>query len=279
MPQNEAGPEPAPEVEPFAIIIPARNASTRYPGKPLAHLRGATGEARTLIERSWMAATQIAAPELVWVATDDAGIAAVVRGFGGQVVMTPATCRNGTERCAAALAVLGDIAPIVVNFQGDAPLTPVHVVRGLVAAMANDAAAVMATPALRCSASTYGHLIADQAAGRVGGTTVTFTPAGRALYFSKRVIPHMPVNTLAAHENVHLHLGVYAFRPAALVAYAALAPSLLEQAEGLEQLRFLEAGLPVRAVPFDPVGWDCIELNNPGDVAMIEAVLLARGIA
>ena len=91
-----------------------------------------------LIERSWIAAVQIAGRDRVWVATDDPGIAAVVRGFGGQVVMTPGTCRNGTERCAAALAVLGDIAPIVVNFQGDAPLTPGHVVPDLVAALVAD---------------------------------------------------------------------------------------------------------------------------------------------
>jgi 3-deoxy-manno-octulosonate cytidylyltransferase (CMP-KDO synthetase) len=267
------------DAAPFVIIIPARKASTRYPGKPLAPLRGATGLARPLIERSWIAAMQVAAPEQVWVATDDTEIAEMVRGFGGQVVMTPESCRNGTERCAAALAVLGDIAPVVVNFQGDAPLTPAHVVPRLVAALGQDPDAAMATPAMRCSASTYAHLVADQAAGRVGGTTVTFTQAGRALYFSKRVIPHVPADTAGAHDSVHLHLGLYAFRPAALAAYAALPPSLLEQVEGLEQLRFLEAGLPVHVVAVDAVGWDCIELNNPEDVAAIEAVLLARGIA
>lgn len=262
----------------FAIIIPARHASTRYPGKPLALLRGADGVARPLIERSWRAATAVAAPERVWVATDDARIADVVRGFGGQVAMTPESCRNGTERCAAALEVLGEIAPVVVNLQGDAPLTPAHVVAELAAALAIDPEAAMATPALRCSASTYAHLVADQAAGRVGGTTVVFTGRGRALYFSKRVIPHLPASDATAHAKVHLHLGVYAYRPAALAAYAALPPSPLEEAEGLEQLRFLEAGLPVRVVPFDPVGWDCIELNNPEDVPAIEAVLRERAL-
>lgn len=290
------------DIAPFAIIIPARYASTRYPGKPLVSLRGATGQGRTLIERSWITACQIVAPDLVWVATDDVRIADAVRDFGGQVVMTPDTCRNGTERCAAAIAVLGDIAPIIVNFQGDAPLTPVHVVAGLVAALSNrpvqpcgtgrpsqsvaqpqyDAVgggAVMATPAMRCSAGTYAHLVTDQAAGRVGGTTVTFCTNGRALYFSKRVIPHLPPDAVAAHERVHLHLGVYAYRPSALAAYMALPPAPLEMAEGLEQLRFLEAGLAVRAVPFDAAEWDCIELNNPHDVPVIEAVLRARGIA
>lgn len=268
----------SPTLTSFAIVIPARYASTRYPGKPLAMLRGMDGTARSLIERSWRAATGVAAAEQVWVATDDARIADAVRGFGGQVVMTPETCRNGTERCAAVVQALGEIAPVLVNLQGDAPLTPAHVVHGLVAALEADPDAALTTPALRCSASTYAHLVADQAAGRVGGTTVTFDRAERALYFSKRVIPHLPASDTNAHQKVHLHLGVYAYRPAALAAYAALDPSPLEEAEGLEQLRFMEAGLPVRVVRFDPIGWDCIELNNPEDVPAIEAVLRQRGI-
>lgn len=115
----------------FAILIPARHASQRFPGKPLAPLRGADGTARPLIERSWMAACAIADRAKVWVATDDDRIADAVHGFGGQVVMTPAACRNGTERCAAAIDSLGPVAPIVVNLQGDAPLTPDFVVRDL----------------------------------------------------------------------------------------------------------------------------------------------------
>lgn len=263
---------------PFAIIIPARYASTRYPGKPLAQLRGADGQACSLIERSWLAATAVAAPEQVWVATDDARIAEAVSAFGGQVVMTPEHCRNGTERCAAALEVLGDIAPIVVNLQGDAPLTPAFVVNDLVKALAADPGAAMATPAVECSPSLYAHLINDQAQGRVGGTTVVADAGGRALYFSKRVIPHLPASAVDAHKAVRLHLGVYAYRPSALAAYAAAQPTPLELCEGLEQLRFLEGGQPIRLVPFPALEWDCIELNNPEDVSAIEAILQQRGI-
>lgn len=262
----------------FAILIPARFASTRYPGKPLAMLRGADGEARSLIERSWRAATAVAPVDRVWVATDDERIAEAVAGFGGQVVMTPESCRNGTERCAAALEALGEVAPIIVNLQGDAPLTPAFVVSDLVAALAADPSAAMATPAVECSASLYAHLVTDQAAGRVGGTTVVADTAGRALYFSKRVIPHLPANAPEAHQSVRLHLGVYAYRPAALAAYAALEPTPLELCEGLEQLRFLESGQPIRLVPFPALEWDCIELNNPEDVPAIEGILQARGI-
>jgi 3-deoxy-manno-octulosonate cytidylyltransferase (CMP-KDO synthetase) len=237
-------------------------------------LTGATGESKPLIQRSWDAACAISGSTGVWVATDDDRIAEVVTGFGGQVVMTSPDCRNGTERCADAIARLGPVADIVVNLQGDAPLTPGFVVTGLVDALAADEQAIMATPALRCSPSTLAHLLTDQAARRVGGTTVVFNQRGHALYFSKRVIPYAQETS----EAVHLHLGVYAYRPDALTQYMALPPSPLEEMEGLEQLRFLEGSRPIRVVPFDPIGWDCIELNNPGDAPAIEAVLRQRGI-
>lgn len=262
----------------FAIIIPARYASQRYPGKPLALLRGASGEARSLIHRTWMLASAIAGPDRTWVATDDSRIADAVSTFGGNAVMTPSTCRNGTERCAAAMKRLGSIAPIVVNLQGDAPLTPAFVVPELVRQLTADPDAAMTTPAVPCTPTVYDHLVNDQAAGRVGGTTVVFDGAMRALYFSKRVIPHVAVSDDQAHRHVHLHLGVYAYRPDALGRYAALPPSPLEQVEGLEQLRFLEAGESVRIVPTPAPGWDCIELNNPQDVPAIEAIMAQRGI-
>ena len=145
-------------------------------------------------------------------------------------------------------------------------------------ALAADADAAMATAGLRCSPETYAHLVGDQAQGRVGGTTVVANGKGHALYFSKRVIPHVPAAMPDPHAAVLLHLGVYAYRPAALAAYAAMPPSRLETLEGLEQLRFLEGDRPIRLVPFEPVGWDCIELNNPEDVPVIEAVLRRRGL-
>ena len=134
----------------------------------------------------------------------------------------------------------------------------------------------MTTPAVRCSASLYDHLVTDQMQGRVGGTTVVFNTNHRALFFSKRVLPFVDAKRKDAHRFVHLHLGVYAYRPLALASYARTRPSPLEEVEGLEQLRFLDAGQVVRVVPFDPIDWDCIELNNPEDIPAIEAVLLRR---
>ena len=105
------------------IVIPARYASTRYPAKPLAMLTGAGGDTRSLIERSWRAARNVAGIDAVYVATDDARIRAAAEGFGARVLMTSEACRNGTERCAEALGQLSGV-DMVVNLQGDAPLTP-----------------------------------------------------------------------------------------------------------------------------------------------------------
>ena len=261
------------------IIIPARYASSRYPGKPLAPIRGATGIAKSLIERSWLAARAVPDVEAIWVATDDDRIADAARAFGADVLMTPESCRNGTERCAAAISGLSNPPEIIVNLQGDALLTPPEIVTALLARMRSDKGVVVATPAIRCTPSLYRHLVDDQAQGRVGGTTMVFDARGNALYFSKRVIPHLP-NDYPADDGVpvYLHMGVYAYRTDALRRYTAAEPCLLEQLEGLEQLRFLDIGVPVAAVQCDPPAWDVIELNNPTDLAPIEENLKARGV-
>jgi 3-deoxy-manno-octulosonate cytidylyltransferase (CMP-KDO synthetase) len=267
------------ELPSFGIIIPARFASSRYPGKPLVPLTGATGRPKTLIQRSWECASNIPGCAGVWVATDDDRIAEEVASFGGQVIMTAPECANGTERCADAIERMGDVAEVIVNLQGDAPLSPSFLLRRLVQALVQDPEAVMATPAVRCSRTTYDHLVSDAAAGRVGGTTVVFDRNNRALYFSKRLLPYLPANFEDKQElPVHLHLGMYAYRPEALRRYNAVEATPLETLEGLEQLRFLELGLPVSVLKIDPVGWDSIELNNPSDVEAIERVLAERGI-
>lgn len=263
----------------FAIIIPARFASTRYPGKPLVELKGASGTPKSLIQRSWECASSVPACAGVWVATDDQRIAEAVEGFGGQVVMTSPDCANGTERCADAIDKLGDVAPIIVNLQGDAPLSPAFVVEQLVERLEGSREMAMATPAVRCSPSTLQHLLDDAAEGRVGGTTAVFDRHDRALYFSKRILPYLPNAAVPEGEvPVHLHLGLYAYRPEALREYRDAPASMLETMEGLEQLRFLDLGLPVSVVQLEPLDWDSIELNNPSDVPVIERILNERGI-
>lgn len=260
------------------ILIPARYASSRYPGKPLAELRGASGIARSLIRRSWDAAMAVRGVDAVYVATDDERIAAHARGFGAQVVMTAESCRNGTERCADALARL-DLRPrIAINLQGDAPLTPPWFVEAIIAAMQADANIQVATPGLRCDPETHANFTEDRKFGRVGGTTVVFNHAGDALYFSKEVIPYTGRHYTAAEEvPVFHHVGLYGYRPAALAAYGGWQPGPLETLEGLEQLRFLENGWPIRVVQVDGRGRVFWELNNPVDIPRIEAALLKMG--
>ncbi len=261
------------------LVIPARYASTRYPGKPLVALRGAGGDARTLIERSYEAARAVQGIDRVVVATDDDRIADAARGFGAEVVMTPETCRNGTERCAAAVEALGADHEIVVNLQGDAPLTPPWFVEAIVAACAADPGAAMATPVLRCDADALAGFLEDRRHGRVGGTTAVFDRAGRALYFSKEVIPFTGGQTAEGGAiPVFHHVGVYAYRREALLRYVGLPEGRLEAAEGLEQLRFMENGLCVLCVEVDGRGRAFWELNNPQDVPRIERLLAELGL-
>ncbi len=261
------------------IVIPARWASTRYPAKPLAMIRGACGGAKTLLARSIEGAARVGGAHCVVVATDDARIAEEARRAGVNALITPESCRNGTERVAAALPQL-DGRGVIVNFQGDALLTPPTLVEGLIAHMDANPDCAVATAAVRCSTSAYRLLVADQSAGRVGGTTVVTNAAGNAMYFSKRVLPHIaPGCPEESDPPVLLHLGLYAYRADALEAYAALSPAPSEVLEGLEQLRFLHHGIPVAVCAFDPPAWDVIELNNPSDLPLIEAILEARGIA
>ena len=258
------------------IFIPARYPSVRFPGKPLAMLKGAGGVSKSLIRRSWEAAMAVEGVSAVYVLTDDDRIAEAARGFGADVLMTSARPRNGTERCGEAVAMLDEPPEVVVNLQGDAPLTPPHYVSALLEVM-EDRAVQMATPVLRTEADHLEALQADRKAGRVGATTAVFGASGDALYFSKEVLPFAD----RAREiglTVFHHVGCYAYRPEALARYAALPQGPLEAAEGLEQLRFLENGIPVRCVEVEARGRAFWELNNPEDVPLIEAIMEREGI-
>ncbi len=257
------------------IFIPARYASTRYPAKPLATLRQKDGTEKTLIQMSWEAASAIKGVDAVYVATDDQRISDAARAFGADVVMTDEACENGTARCADAMKNANLDADLIVNFQGDAPLTPPWFVEALIDAMKADPDIGMATPVLRCDRATYDALKEDRANGRVGGTSAVFDDRMNALYFSKEVLPFIDPGKVSEPIPVFHHVGVYAYRPDALAAYVAHPVSDLETLEGLEQLRFLHAGMPVRCVEVDARGRVFWELNNPTDVPRIEAALAA----
>jgi 3-deoxy-manno-octulosonate cytidylyltransferase (CMP-KDO synthetase) len=260
------------------ILIPARYASSRYPGKPLVELKGAGGSAKPLILRSVEAARRVRGVSGVFVVTDDERIADACTAYGVGVIMTSPECRNGTERCAEAMASLHD-PDLVINFQGDALLTPPGFVEALIERMREDEGALVATPALRLRPEEVRALQSEEAAGRVGGTTVVTDARGRALYFSKRLIPHLPPGALETDLSpVRLHVGVYAYRPAALDLYVSTPVSELETLEGLEQLRFLVGGVPVAVVDVETPPFALRELNNPEDVAPIEQALAEAGL-
>lgn len=259
-----------------AIIIPARYASTRFPGKPLVAIRDQAGLAKPLIRWSHDGASAVEGADGVFVATDDQRIADAVTAFGGAALMTPEHCANGTERVAACLDALPQ-ADLLVNFQGDALLTPPSFVDALIAYMHANPLAQVATIAVRCSPETFRHLADDAAQGRVGGTTVVLNAAGEALYFSKHILPYLPAGRMPdADMPVLLHLGLYAYRRAALERYVAAGATMLEQVEGLEQLRFLVAGVPVHVLTMEETGYPIVEVNNPSDVALVEGILSGR---
>ncbi|WP_343080351.1 manno-octulosonate cytidylyltransferase [Ostreiculturibacter nitratireducens] len=261
------------------IVIPARYASTRYPGKPLVELKGASGASRSLVERTWRAAMEVKGAARVVVATDDDRIRLAAEGFGAEVVMTSETCQNGTERCAEAFDKLGGGFDIVVNLQGDAPLTPPWFVEELVAGLRADPVAEVATPVLRCDGRALNGFLDDRRAGRVGGTTAVFGRDHKALYFSKEVIPYTGRRYTDDEETpVFHHVGVYAYRPSALAAYPRWEAGPLERLEGLEQLRFLENERPVLCVQVDAKGRQFWELNNPEDVPRLEAMMKEMGV-
>ncbi len=261
------------------VVIPARYASTRYPGKPLVALTGATGQSKTLIQRSWEAACQVRGVDRVVVATDDARIRDAAQAFGSEVVMTSDTCVNGTERCAEALTNLGGGYDIVVNLQGDAPLTPHWFVEDLISGLRDDPSAQVATPVLRCDGHALNGFLEDRANGRVGGTTAVFGHARHALYFSKEVVPYTGCTFADDDETpVFHHVGVYAYRPAALKDYQSWQSGPIETLEGLEQLRFMENGKTVLCVEVAANGRKFWELNNPEDVPRIEAMMIEMGM-
>ena len=226
-------------------IIPARYGSTRLPGKPLLAETG-----KCLIQHCVEAVHEAQLIDRIVVATDDARIVEAVESFGGEALMTSAECRSGTDRLAEAadkLALTND--QIVVNVQGDEPDMPGTCIDALVRLLEESACpmATLATP-----------LPADKA-GDANKVKVVLRRDGRAMYFSRSVIP---LDRDGAGDPEHLwHLGIYAYRAGFLRKYAALAPTPAEQTEKLEQLRAIESGFDIAVAVVDcrPAGIDTPE--------------------
>ncbi len=254
----------------IAAVIPARYGSTRFPGKPLADVSG-----RSLIRRVYDLASAAEGVSQAVVATDDERIIAHVEGFGGKAIMTPPECRNGTERVHAAIQGLETRPDAVINLQGDAVLTPPWVIEAVAAEMRAHPELPMVTPAARLDESSRAMLMEAKAAGEVGGTTVVFNRAGDALYFSKAVLPY--VRDAKGGAPTFRHIGLYGYTTDALDRLISLPPSPLELTEGLEQLRALDNGMPIRVVEVDYRGRRHLAIDSPEDLKRVESVIAEDG--
>ena len=257
------------------IIIPARFESSRFPGKPLALLRLRNGHSKPLIQLSWEAANRTKGINNIFIATDNLKIKEIAENFGANVIMTSRDCKNGTARCAEAVKLLQIEDELVVNFQGDAPLTQNKFVENLIEKMEIDRSIQVSTPVLRCDRTHYQQFINDRKNDRVGATTAVFDNNSDALYFSKEIIPFFSKTALKDYNLIPIyhHVGVYAYRNDALSQYANWEETVLEKLEGLEQLRFLENSMKVQCVLMEGNGSSFWELNNPSDIIIIERIL------
>jgi 3-deoxy-manno-octulosonate cytidylyltransferase (CMP-KDO synthetase) len=231
------------------------------------------------LQRSWEVAKKVKDVQRVVIATDDIRIKDHAEDFGAEVIMTSENCKNGTERCAEALNYLEGEYDLVINFQGDAPLTPSWFVTDLINALKANKCFSVATPALKCDIGMVEDLLRDRKNSLVGGTTVVFSKNRSALYFSKEVIPFASLDLLKQQKVViYHHVGVYAYRADVLKEYTSWENGKLELAEGLEQLRFLENNKKILCVESDSKGQKFWELNNPEDLEKIEQFLYKMGV-
>lgn len=242
-------------------IIPARYGSTRFPGKPLALIGG-----KTMIRRTCEQALKSSLDAVV-VATDDARIYDEVQGFGGRAVMTRADHRSGTDRCLEALDLIGGGFDAVVNIQGDEPFIDPRQI--------DEVASLIRQPEI--GIATLARKITDPSkVGDPNTVKVVFGKDGDALYFSRHAIPFVrgsEPSTWIEKTDYYQHIGIYAYKADTLRAIAAMPAGRLEQAESLEQLRWLENGLRIRvAVTGLPAGYG---IDTPDDLLHLPKELLS----
>ncbi|MCG3173116.1 MAG: 3-deoxy-manno-octulosonate cytidylyltransferase [Myxococcota bacterium] len=239
----------------IAAIIPARYASTRFPGKPLVPIGG-----KSMIQRVYEQVLQARLPDAVLIAVDDERVRSVCASFGARTAMTSPALPSGTDRCLAAAEAENLSSDIIVNVQGDEPLVNPRHVDLLASALRDRPAASIATiavpfaPGEDSQRSDVVKLVCDR--------------LGRMLYCSRASIPHDREG--AGGVNRLRHVGLYAFRREALRRFVEAGPSPLEQAEGLEQLRALELGMEIVVVRVDHAA---PSVDIPADVERIERLL------
>lgn len=241
----------------FVGIIPARYASTRFPGKPLVNIKG-----KTMIERVYIQATK--AIETVCVATDDKRIEAEVLRFGGNVIMTSPNHQSGTDRCAEAVEILQKNKQItfdvVINIQGDEPLIQPEQLKKLMQCFSNQETQI---------ATLIKPITSNEDIFNPNCVKVVVDKTNKALYFSRSPIPYFRNKDQSIWNQSHTyykHLGIYAYRSDVLREITTLTQSELEKTESLEQLRWLENGYWIMA---EPTMFESIAIDTPEDLEKI----------
>jgi 3-deoxy-manno-octulosonate cytidylyltransferase (CMP-KDO synthetase) len=269
LPQDGAAPD--------LIVIPARFGSKRLPGKPLIPIAG-----RTLLERVVDVARRaavLAGNCTVVVATDDERISAHAATMGCPTAMTASDIASGSGRASAAARLSARRPAIVVNLQGDAPFVPPEVVAEMLSAARTTEAACV-TPVVRLDWEALDAMRAHKRDAPFSGTTCVRTPDGRALWFSKTVLPAMRDEAALRGDPlspVYRHLGLYAYRLEALERFEATPPTPYEVLEGLEQLRFLEMGLAIHTVEVTPPRHAMSGIDTEADVTLAETLIARWG--
>lgn len=244
-------------------IIPARYASTRFPGKPLAMLGG-----KTVIQRVWEQVSRVI--DDVAVATDDRRIADAVEAFGGRAVMTSPDHRSGTDRCYEACCKIGGEYDVVVNVQGDEPFIAPSQIRALAACFDDERTDIATLVKPFAPSDGIGAL------ENPNSPKVVLDSESRAVYFSRSVIPYLrgvERSEWLARHTFYKHIGMYAFRREVLREVTSLPQSSLEKAESLEQLRWIENGYKIGVGITDV---ETVGIDTPKDLVRAEEFLRAR---
>ncbi len=258
----------------IAIAIPARYASTRFPGKPLEKIGG-----QSMLSRVVELARSIGDVD-IFVTTEDKRIADHAAELGVECIITPASCPTGSDRVLSALRQMDEWPDFVINLQGDAPFTPPSVINALIKAFQDNPSAEVVTPVHQLSWDDLDRLREAKKTTPFSGTTAIVDEEGQALWFSKNILPAIRKEEELRGDSklspVHQHMGLYGFRTDILEKFCALPQGVYEQLEGLEQLRMLENGIKVTAVKIElDSGQIQSGIDTPEDLERAEARLMA----
>jgi 3-deoxy-manno-octulosonate cytidylyltransferase (CMP-KDO synthetase) len=233
-------------------IIPARFASSRFPGKPLVDIGG-----KPMIQRVYEQAKKSSLLNRVLVATDDERIAQVIQDFGGEVRMTRSEHPSGTDRCAEVAMAEGLLkSDVVINIQGDEPFIAPEQIDTLCSLFLNPEVQI---------ATLYKSFSTFEESANPNSIKLVTDAYGKALYFSRAAIPFSRSGNINIHD-LKQHIGIYGYRAGVLSQLSALAPSMLEQTEMLEQLRWLENGYSIQTARSEHSSWS---IDTPDDLKKV----------